>query len=175
MGPLVYYNIQKKQIVSSFSGQPVTSSVLKYIRNGDQVVVSSYHKSPQYRSLLILDSDSLDLLHCLPIIPTCSDKNIVPLYSICESRIALLMWKKYGAASSRNNRSEPERNSVSNKYRCFRHLSPMQVAIYKLDVGVSSLKQLAQRVVYRHVHSWNMRQLPLPRAIVHELTHCVRY
>ena len=142
--------------------------------------------TPTYRKTLILDAVSLDLLHQVPLVPTANISGITPIYSYTEQYLALITWKKFSGSTVAKYKTvhpdcmqgddELKMDSTGlRRVRSWRHLCPVQVAIYKVEVQCATLQKLSSTVILRSTRPTDVNRLPLPISLLKMLLDVKRF
>ncbi len=186
---LVRYCLTEHQVTAAWNSTPVSSSSLSVFCGGERVVaIRGKSDHPAYRKVLVLEAEALDLLHELPLVPTANIGGITPIYSVSQHFIALITWKKFsGKTLGISRRSEKNCNggedeatsplSSFRRQRSFRHLCPIQVAVYKvpLDMSLVRLQGLACAAILRLTRPCEVVNLPLPVSLRQMLANMKRF
>ena len=186
-GTLIRYSLTKKDIAAVWKATKISSSNLNVFSGGQRILVVEGKKPyPAYRKVMILDTYGLDLLHQVSLVPTANIGGITPIYSYTEHYLALITWKKftgstitkYKQALSDCKRGEDETkiNALGlRRMRSSRHLCPVQVAIYKVDVDYTTLQKLSSIVILRLTKPAEINRLPLPTSLLKMLLDVKRF
>ena len=186
-GTLIKYNLTKMDIIAVWDTTSISSSNLNIFSGGQRVLVVEGKKAyPAYRKVMILDADSLDLLHQVPLVPTANIGDITPIYSHTEHHLALITWKKFSGSTitkykqvqsdCKHGEDEAKVNAPSfRRRRSSRHLCPVQVAIYKVSVDCATLLKLSSIVILRLTEPAKINRLPLPTSLLKMLLDVKRF
>ena len=186
-GTLIRYSLTKKDIIAVWNMTKISSSNLNVFSGGQRVLVVEGKKPyPAYRKVMILDTYGLDLLHQVPLVSTANIGGITPIYSYTERYLALITWKKFSGstvtkckqalADCKRGEDEAKINTLSfRRMRSSRHLCPVQVAIYKVDVDYTTLQKLSSIVILRLTEPAKINRLPLPTSLLKMLLNVKRF
>ncbi|ELU07746.1 hypothetical protein CAPTEDRAFT_193115 [Capitella teleta] len=171
-GYLALYDTDRKTFVDALTHFCVSSSLLKFICGGTQIIVGDEEGMyPSYRSLLIFASAGLQLLHRIPVLPTCTISSVIVLYTPDFRRLALVLNRRKPRFDSSPYQSLNDVNG-NNHSAEDKNMSENQVAVYNLriqdqDIGLATL---ACGAVCKYVRPSDFQVLPLPRALIDELS-----
>lgn len=147
----------------------MSSEVLKYIRNSEQILtVEKPDLYTSYVKLLILDSATLTVLHRLPSVPSLRISDCIPMFSLCETKLAFVMWKRTNVVIKSTNvqRTLPYVDKQAN---------PLNVVIYRIGRKEINLKRLCSAIILGQTSQKGRTMLPLPELLKTELSNIVTF
>ena len=201
-GTLLQYDHVSNEVVGVLHGEAVSSILLNYMCNGAKLVVATVSHTtpnamrniPRLRSVLVLDATSFVRLHRLPGLPTCTVRDVIPIYNARENRLALVMHRRrlttqpvgvcVAKATGANHvtfqcqrpSSGPAKMAEARSSRSLLDLQErLQVAIYRVTRFDVSLRKLCHDVIIAMVTGDRLGSLPLPPRVICDLQGERRY
>lgn len=156
------YDVRKSNLHLINKDRQVVGHMIKFSRDGNQVITmaTDEQKFEQCRNVIIMASHDLSLLFQFPMVPTMSTRNIDVIHSICGFKFAVFGNKRL---TCRNETTEQKRPL---SVRCWRHLCPVAVTLYRVTSPDLSLRQMCMEVISVHTDRKRFDDLPLPRAMI---------
>ena len=171
---VVLCQLSTHKILETFTERKVSSTCIKFIRGGDQITVVDFQESyPHYRKVMLLDFPTLTLLITIPILPTCTVRDITLLFNDRENRLALLMWRKHTRAIKCD--SKPPDTDSYMVTQQINNLAGLQVAIFKVSPELFTLSKLCCLTIRSIITKEKVDVLPLPASIKRQITKYTRW